>query len=97
MYTWQVLCAIYGIMFTVEITERDPATTYHIYETSSARVLAVVRAATTLPPRCRRAATACVPPANHTRTQPATVCAQPATTLCAQPATPCVQPATLSA
>ena len=41
--TTVMLCAIYGIMFTVEITERDPAMTYNTYETSSARVLAVVR------------------------------------------------------
>ena len=41
--TTVMLCAIYGIIFTVEITERDPANTYNTYETTSARVLAVVR------------------------------------------------------
>ena len=40
-----LLCAIYGVMFTVEITARDDAATYNTYESASARVLAVVRVA----------------------------------------------------
>ena len=38
-----LLCAIYAIIVVVEITARDPANTYNTYETTTARVLAVVR------------------------------------------------------
>ena len=41
--TTLLLCAIYAIIVVVEITARDPANTYNTYETTTARVLAVVR------------------------------------------------------
>ena len=41
--TTMLLCAIYAIIVVVEITARDPANTYNTYETTTARVLAVVR------------------------------------------------------
>jgi len=41
----QVLCAIYALMFVLEMTRRDPAATYHAYESTPARVLAIVRLA----------------------------------------------------
>lgn len=37
------LMLLYGLLFVFELTSRDPAATYHPYETSTARVIIVVR------------------------------------------------------